>query len=210
MKVKGAPTLSLNDGGTANYKAAASNPAAGVLVFNYTVKATENAPNLAITSVNTDAVGASVKDAAGHVADFANALTTFNGLQVDTTAPTIVSVAASGAGIDDSGNGDLGIGNIVTLTVNFSEAVTVDTSSGVPTLNLNDGGTATYTGPSGPNALIFTYTVAAKEKTPDLQVNGLALNGGSITRWSWEQRRSQWRKNKPNQRHSAIDGNAPP
>jgi probable HAF family extracellular repeat protein len=181
VKVKGTPTLTLNDGGTANYKAGASNPAAGILVFNYTVKSGENASNLGVTSVDTDAVGASVKDTAGDVADFANALTTFNGLQVDTTAPTVTSVVASGAAVDDNGNDDLGLGSMVTLTVNFSEATIVDTSGGVPTLNLNDGGKSIYTSGTGTNALIFSYLVAAKEDTADLAVNRLALNGGSIT-----------------------------
>ena len=56
------------------------------------------------------------------------------------------------------GTGDLNAGHVVTLTVNLSEAVTV--AGGTPTLSLNDGGTATYTGGSGSNALTFSYTVA--------------------------------------------------
>ena len=38
-------------------------------------------------------------------------------------------------------------GNKITFTVDMSEAVTV--SGGTPTLTLNDGGVATYTGGSG-------------------------------------------------------------
>ena len=57
----------------------------------------------------------------------------------------MTSVATSGTGIT-AGNGDLNAGNVVTLTVNLSEAVTV--AGGTPTLTLNDGGTATYTGGS--------------------------------------------------------------
>ena len=34
-----------------------------------------------------------------------------------------------------------------------------------PTLTLNDGGTATYTGGSGTSALTFSYTVAAGQNT---------------------------------------------
>ena len=80
-------------------------------------------------------------------------------LQIDTTAPTVSSVVASGTGIT-AGAGDLGAGNVVTLTVNLSEAVTV--AGGTPTLTLNDGGTATYTGGSGTNALTFSYTVGGR------------------------------------------------
>ena len=51
------------------------------------------------------------------------------------------------------------------FTLKFSEAVTV--AGGTPTLTLNDGGTATYTGGSGTNALTFSYTVAAGQNTVD-------------------------------------------
>ena len=62
----------------------------------------------------------------------------------------------------------------------MSEAVTV---TGTPTLTLNDGGTATYTGGSGSSALSFSYTVAAGDST----VAALAItqanlpNGATIT-----------------------------
>ena len=78
------------------------------------------------------------------------------------------SVVASGSGIDGSGNGDLNAGHLVTLTINMSEVVTV--AGGVPTLSLNNGGTASYTGGSGSNALTFSYTVGAGDDTSDLAV----------------------------------------
>jgi len=79
-----------------------------------------------------------------------------------------------------TGYGDLDAGNIVTLTVNFSAAVTVDTTNGTPTLALNDGGTATYASGSGSSALTFTCIVAAGQNTADLTVTALHLNGGTI------------------------------
>ena len=72
-------------------------------------------------------------------------------------------------------HGDLNAGHVVTLTVNLSEAVTV--AGGTPTLTLNDGGTATYTGGSGSNALTFSYTVGAGQNTADLAVTAVNLNG---------------------------------
>jgi len=84
---------------------------------------------------------------------------------------------------------ELGPGGTVTLTLNFSEAVTVNTSGGAPTLALNDGGVATYDATnSNPSAgsLVFDYTVGALgsgQNTSDLALaatNALSLNGATI------------------------------
>ena len=94
----------------------------------------------------------------------------------DTTAPVVSSISTSGAGIL-AGDGILNAGDVVLLTVAFSEAVTVD---GTPTMVLNDGGTATYVGGSGGTDLIFSYTVAAGENTADLAVTSFNLNGATV------------------------------
>ena len=67
----------------------------------------------------------------------------------------------------------------VTLTLKANETVNVDTSNGTPTLTLNDGGIATYSGGSGSSALTFGYTVASGENTPDLIVSAVNLNGAT-------------------------------
>ena len=54
-------------------------------------------------------------------------------------------------------------------------------AGGTPTLTLNDGGTATYTGGSGTNALTFSYTVAAGQNTADLTATAVNLNRRTIT-----------------------------
>src|SRR3984957_10993253 len=59
-------------------------------------------------------------------------------------------------------------GNTITFTLNTDLAFTV---TGTPTLTLNDGGTATYTGGSGTKALTFSYTVGAG----DSSVSALAI-----------------------------------
>src|SRR5262249_232301 len=86
--------------------------------------------------------------------------------------PTVTSVATSGAGIV-AGTGNLNAGDVVTLTVNLSEAVTV--VGGTPTLTLNDGGTASYTSGSGSKFLTFRYTIAAGQNTADLAVTAVNL-----------------------------------
>ena len=63
----------------------------------------------------------------------------------------------------------------------MSEAVTVNTSGGTPTLTLNDGGVATYTGGSGTTALTFSYTVGAGQNTSSLAATAVNLNGATVT-----------------------------
>ena len=57
----------------------------------------------------------------------------------------------------------------------------VTVAGGTPTLTLNDGGTATYTGGSGTNALTFSYTVAAGQNTSALTATAVNLNSATIT-----------------------------
>lgn len=97
----------------------------------------------------------------------------------NSTNPTISSIATSGTGITN-GNGNLNTGKTITLTVNFSSAVTVNTAAGSPTLILSDGGTATYVGGSGSGALVFSYVVASGQNTPDLTISSASLNGATI------------------------------
>jgi hypothetical protein len=99
---------------------------------------------------------------------------------VTTSAPTISTIAVSGPGIVN-GNGDLNAGKIVTFTVTMSEAVTVSTAYGSPSLQLSDGGIAVYSSGSGTSTLTFSYTVAAGQNSSDLDITALALNGSTIS-----------------------------
>lgn len=73
-------------------------------------------------------------------------------------------------------------GAIVNVTVNFTTPVTV--AGGTPTLQFNlAGATASYISGSGTNALLFRYTVAGGQNTPELTFlasNALLLNGATI------------------------------
>lgn len=96
---------------------------------------------------------------------------------VQPAAPTISAVDSATA------NGTYTIGQLLTLTVTFSAAVTV---TGTPQLLLATGGsghTANYTGGSGSNTLSFSYTVQAGDTSADLDAfstTALSLNGGTI------------------------------
>ena len=169
VTVSGTPTLTLNDGGTATY---AGGSGSSALTFSYTVASGQNTAGLAVTAVN-----GTITDLAGNALSSATLPQNFAGVVIDTTTPSVSSVVASGTGIT-AGSGDLGIGSVVTLTVNLSEAVTV--AGGTPTLTLNDGGTATYTGGSGSKRLTFSYTVAAGQNTADLAVTAVNLNSATV------------------------------
>ena len=88
-----------------------------------------------------------------------------------------ISIVASGSGIT-SGSGDVTTGDVVTLTLNMSENVTVVGS--IPTLTLSDGGLATYAGGSASSALTFSYTVAAGDNSAGLTATGFYANGGNV------------------------------
>ncbi len=78
----------------------------------------------------------------------------------------------------DNSSSEVGIGHVVTITLNASTAETV---TGTPTLQLSDNEVATYVGGSGTDALQFSYTVQPGDNTSDLQVTGLNLpNGATI------------------------------
>ncbi|RVD46434.1 glycoside hydrolase family 16 protein, partial [Mesorhizobium sp. M4B.F.Ca.ET.019.03.1.1] len=170
VTVTGTPTLSLNDGGKASYLSGSGTSA---LTFRTTVASTDKDTSaLAITGVNLPS-GASIKDASGVAANLSGAVKTFSGLQIDPILPAVTQATAS------PGTGTEHVGDTVTLTLGFNEAVAV---SGTPTLSLNNGATATYVGGSGTSALNFRITVASTHtSTSALAITGVNLpNGASI------------------------------
>ena len=147
----GTPTLTLNDGGTATYVGGSGTDA---LTFSYTVAAGQNTAALAATALNLN--GATIdgqrRQCRQPVADRPHS---------DRPANRYHAAGCHGGG-GFSPSGILEPGATTTLTLDMSEAVTVNTSGGTPTLTLNDGGVATYTGGSGTNALTFSYTVGGR------------------------------------------------
>ena len=84
----GTPTLTLNDGGTATYT---SGSGTNALTFSYTVAAGQNIASPAATAVNLNS--ATVTDGAGNAANLSLTGLTQSGPQIDTTTPTVASVA---------------------------------------------------------------------------------------------------------------------
>ena len=111
-----------------------------------------------------------------------------SGHKVDwrTPAPTVVSVAVTS---DPGGDDTYALGDVITISVTFSEAVDVDASGGTPRLKIDmdpaEWGTklAAYHSGSGTKTLAFTHTVVEPNiSTQGIAVlgNSLALNGGTI------------------------------
>ena len=96
VTVAGTPTLTLNDGGTATY---AGGSGTNTLTFTYTVSASDSTVSeLAITAVNMPN-GATVKDAAGNIADLSAAVTPFPGLMVDPPGTPVISSISPDTGV---------------------------------------------------------------------------------------------------------------
>jgi hypothetical protein len=100
-------------------------------------------------------------------------------MTIDTAGPSarsIVSITTS------PGTAILGVGATVILTLTLSEPVIIDTAGGLPSLTLNDGGTAVLTGINAAHTVLTArYTVLAGQNTADLAVTGVNLNGATIT-----------------------------
>jgi hypothetical protein len=98
-------------------------------------------------------------------------------LAVDTKAPTVTNVTST------KNNGTYGIDTVITVTVAFTENVTV---TGTPQITLETGGSdavVNVTGGSGTSTLSFAYTVASGHTASDLDytaTTSLALNSGTI------------------------------
>lgn len=103
-------------------------------------------------------------------------------LFVATPAPRITTVSATNV------NGTYVVGNAVGIAVTFNQSIFVDTTGGVPALELNVGATNRFPAPyvtgSGTPTLLFLYTVLAGHESADLVysfTNALVLNSGAIS-----------------------------
>ena len=106
--------------------------------------------------------------------------------QVQADPPTVVGIPSlHGAGEDAKWSP----GDIVGVTVEFSEPVTVDTSQGVPSVTVElgarpaDSRSAPFASGSGTSELTFQYEMTDADGAQQfmaLTTNSLALNGGTI------------------------------
>ena len=165
------------------------------LAFDYTVASSDSATQILLDTMLPLSNGRIV-DAVGHeyrVSEAVHTLSvTVDGSTqgADSVAPVVGSIAFAGAAPHDvNGDGDGDTyrqGDAVEVAVTFSEAVTVDTTGGTPTLALDVGGVtraAAYASGTGTATLVFSYSVAAEDSDTDgvrVPAGSIALAGGML------------------------------
>ncbi|WP_141400505.1 DUF4347 domain-containing protein [Magnetospirillum sp. 15-1] len=186
VTVTGTPQLTLETGTTDRTVDYTSGSGTNSLTFTYTVQAGDTTADLDYVSTGALVLnGGSIKDAVGNDATLtltspgaANSLGNAKAIVIDTTAATVTSVSVPA-------DKTYGIGQNMDFTVNFDEAVTVDTTGGTPRIavTLNIGGTvyADYVSGSGSSALVFRLLPQRDNDDNDgVTVGALGLNGGTI------------------------------
>jgi hypothetical protein len=179
--VTGVPQLALNDGPSAlaNYSSGSGTVS---LTFNYTVGAGDFTPDLDYASTTALSLngGTIVDQANGGNATLTlpapgatGSLGANKNLAIDALPAQATNVTSTTA------DGSYGFGNLITITVGFSKAVTV---TGTPQLALNSGGSAvaSYGSGSGTKTLTFQYSVGLGDLSADLDYTSTTALTGTI------------------------------
>jgi uncharacterized repeat protein (TIGR02059 family) len=154
-------TFSLSDDGlSATLTLASAVGSSSTVTLDYTQSATDSKQ---------------LKDAAG------NAIASIGDpVSVAVSRPTVTSI------LSDKASGSYAAGETIDIQLGLTEVVTVDTTSGTPTLKLELGATdrtASYQSGTGTNELTFRYVVQAGDLSSDLDYHAtdpFKLNGGTI------------------------------
>jgi hypothetical protein len=186
--VTGTPQLLLETGATDRQSNYASGSSTTTLTFDYIVQPGDSTSDLDYVSATSLALnGGTIKDGATNTNNAvltlpspgaAGSLGANKNIIIDAVAPTVTNVAST------STNGSYNVGQIIAVTVTFTEDVNV---SGSPRLLLETGTTdrfATFVSGSGTNTLTFNYQVQVGDSTADLDyvsATALELNGGTIS-----------------------------
>ena len=190
VEVTGTPQLELALSEIQERMADYTSSSGAKVVFSYTVGETDDAPSgLSVNANGLKLNGGTIRDAAGWDANLVSPFLRPDGGHVvygphkyvnDVTPPTISSIEVTS---DPGSDNTYGLGDVVDVTVTFSENVVV---TGTPQLELAlseiQERTANYTSSSGAK-VVFSYTVGETDDAPSglsINDNGLKLNGGTI------------------------------
>ncbi|WP_313603677.1 DUF4347 domain-containing protein [Comamonas jiangduensis] len=176
--VGGTPRIEvILDNGTTAYATYLSGTGSNALVFRLTVANGQLDTNGITLGSGLQLNGATLLDGTGNDANIAlNGVGDTSQVRIDAVVPVVrlVSVPADGS---------YKAGDVLTFTVNASEAVLAGALA--PHLVLDVGGVtryATYVSGSGSAALVFQYTVQAGDNDSDgIAVNNLDLRGEQLT-----------------------------
>ncbi len=184
VTVSGAPQIAVKVGNAERQAAYTRGSGTTKLVFGYTV-ASDDSDNdgIEIEANKFTLNSASITDVAGNAltALTHTAVSADGSRKVDTTAPTINSVAFTSSPQSDDTYGD---GEKIQVTVAFSESVTVNGAPQIAVKVGNEEKQAAYTSGSETTNLVFEYTVSAGDSDDDgieIEANKFTLNSGSIT-----------------------------
>lgn len=186
--IGGTPYLEIETGDIDRNAIYVSGGGTDTLIFEYTVEAGDTSPDLnykgreSLKPNGGTIRNATEKDATLTLvpSGFGGSLDAKKDIVIDTTAPAVENVAS------DKADGSYTSGEVIDITVTFSEAVTVDTSEGTPYLELETGASgqnAVYISGSDTDTLTFEYTVQGGDNSLDLDyrdTNSLNTNGGTI------------------------------
>ena len=175
--IGGTPRLELDVGGSIVYANYVAGSGSSALTFRYNILGGKvDADGIGVGALSAN--GGTIRDAAANDAALTlNSVGDTTGVLVESTKPVVRSV-------DAPADATYGSGQNLDLTVNFSEAMNVNTDGGTPRLALNIGGAtvyANYVAGSGTSALTFRYTIEAGKLDADgIGVGSLSTNGGTI------------------------------
>jgi len=184
VTVSGTPLLTLETGTTDRAASYISGTGTTILTFNYSVQAGDTSADLdyvATTSLTLNS--GAIQDRALNNATLTLPAPAAAGSLGANKAIVIVSALGVTNVTSTIANGTYTTGDIIPVTVTFSEAVIV---TGTPQLTLETGTTdrvVNYSSGSGTANLIFNYTVLAGDASADLDyaaTTSLAYNGGTI------------------------------
>lgn len=174
----GTPQIGLTLGSNARDAVYVSGSGTSALVFSYTVQAGDDDTD-GVSVGALDLNGGSLADTAGNAMMLAlNSVADTSAVLVDTTAPSIAAVTVPAADTYVAGDS-------LSFSVSTDEIVSVDTTSGTPSLGITLGGasvSAAYVSGSDSSTLTFAYLVQNGDLDSDgIAVDALNLNAGTMT-----------------------------
>jgi hypothetical protein len=181
----GTPSIELETGVVDRSAVYSSGTGTSSLTFLYSILAGDTSSDLDYKTTNSLSLnGGTLRDSALNNSQTSllpvGTLASNHGIVIDTTAPTLSSIQISTV------DGQYGASETITFHLNFSEEIIVDTTSGIPQLELETGTVdkfATYSSGSGTSSLTFNYVVESGDSSSDLDykaTTSLSENGGYL------------------------------